>query len=315
MLHAMDAATQRFLADMGRIDDRIDRANREITSGRRITQASDAPGDVGAVLRLKSRVDMIEQCQTNLQQAKSETDTAEQSLETAVSVMERVRQLAAQAVTETETPEARQTIGVELRALRDQMVSIAGTMSEGRYVFSGDDDQVAPYAVDDTQPNGVTAYTGAPSTRQMLHPSGATFGIARTAQEIFDNPAASVFGAITALIRAVENGPTVAPGDPLYNGQYDAQTDAINAALGLVGGAQDHLNAELSFYGTVQNRVSEAINSAAALDTREKTELSRLQDADIVQSITDLNQAITHREAALNARARMPNSSLFDYLG
>jgi flagellar hook-associated protein 3 FlgL len=315
MLRATDAATQRFLADMARIDERIDRASREITSGRRITKASDDPGDVGAVLRLRSRLDMIEQCRTNLEQAKSETDTAEQALQVAVKVMERVRQLGAQAVTTTATPESRQTIGVELEALRDQLVSIAGTMCEGRYIFSGDDDQAAPYAVDDAQPNGVTPYAGAPSTRQMLHPSGATFGIAQTAEKIFDDPAASVFGAVTALIQAVRNGPAVAPGDPLYNGQYDAQTAAINTALGSVGASEDHLNAALSFYGTIQNRVAEAIDSASALDTREKAELSRLQDADITQSITDLNLATIHRDAALAARARMPRSSLFDYLG
>jgi flagellin-like hook-associated protein FlgL len=79
--------------------------------------------------------------------------------------------------------------------------------------------------------------------------------------------------------------------------------------------AKSHMNQSLAFYGAVENRITEATTYASKLQLNQKTQLSSLQDADITQSILDLNQAITQQQAALSARAKIPTKSLFDYMG
>lgn len=251
---------------------------------------------------------------------------AEGALENAVKLVERVTQLGTQGATGTQTSETRNSLAIEVRALHEQLVEIAATSMEGRYLFSGDQDQVAPYTLDPSQsPTGVTSnidWSVTQATRQVIHPSGSTFLISKTAREIFDSrdaggdPAAdNVFAAVNNLRSALENNPTVQPGDPQYQAQCDAQQTAIDSALISLRKAGDHLNSELAFYGTVQNQVDEAIDSASKAEIRDQAVLSEFRDADLATAITELTQAQTHEKATLAARAQMPRTSLFDYLG
>lgn len=180
------------------------------------------------------------------------------------------------------------------------MVGITATQVNGRYVFSGDNDQTAPYALDLAQPNGVTAYAGSASTREAKHPDGSSFALSRTADAIFDNsnPGESVFGSLSRLQQAVlDNNP--------------AETQ--NALSGLQT-AQDHLHTEAAFYGMAQNRIRQATDYAANKDTELQTHLNSIQDADVTAAILELQDAEFQRQAALSARAKVPPTSLFDYL-
>lgn len=315
MLPPIDSSAQRFLADMERIQQRVDEAQRRISSGLKIAKASDAPDRVGDLLATKARLDQTVQIRLNLGRVKAEVDTAERALQSAVKVLERALVLGVQGANATQTPATRRTLGAEVQALLEQLVAIAATQSEGRFLFSGDADAVAPYTLDLNQPNGVSAYGGAQATREILHPAGTRFLAAHTAQQIFDDPQAGVFAAVNALRLALQNGPAVPPEDPDYQNQFAAQTAAINQAILAIRRAQDHLNAELGFYGAVQNKVEAAIDFAHRLEVSEQNLLSVIRDADIVSAALELSQATTQQQAAYSARAQLRRGSLFDFLG
>jgi flagellin-like hook-associated protein FlgL len=44
------------------------------------------------------------------------------------------------------------------------------------------------------------------------------------------------------------------------------------------------------------------------------TSISGIEDADMAQSITELNQAQLQQQAALQSRGKVPRTTLFDYL-
>jgi flagellar hook-associated protein 3 FlgL len=312
MIRRLDPTDERFLASLERIDARLARAERELSSGRRLATPSDSPDEVSRVLVLRAALEATGQTRLNLARVKTEVDTAERSLARAVEALDRAVQLGLQGATETQSPAQRDTIAVEVRAVLEQLVNLASTAVEGRYVFSGDRDRTAPYTIDYGQPAGVSVYQGAPATREISHPAGTRFTVARTAQQVFDAPAGSAFAGVNALRTALESGP--AEGDPNYAALYAAQTAAIATAIDAVGSARSHVSDELAVYGTAQARVKEALDAAHELETRQKAELSALEDADITAAILELNTAQLQRESALSARARRPQGSLFDYL-
>ena len=82
-----------------------------------------------------------------------------------------------------------------------------------------------------------------------------------------------------------------------------------------IGTSLTHLNSQLSFYGTVQNKVAEATDFATKRDLQLNTQLSSLQDADLTSAIVELTQAQAQQSAALQVRAKTPPRSLFDFLG
>ncbi len=313
MIQGVCPADERFLSALDKTENRAAQAEREISSGRKLSTASDAPDLVGPALSLRAQLEQTLQIETNLGQFKSETDTAEQAIGDAVQSLEQANTLGVQGATETETPAQRQALAGQVDGFLGQVVASANTESAGRYLFSGDTDQVAPYSIDAS--GTVSGYAGSVSTRQATHPNGSSFAIARNGQQVFEAPGGSVLGALADLKAALQNGPTVAEGDPQYNSQYQAQTAAITNALAEMSQASVELNQQLAFYGTVQNRVADATDAAQTLEVNQRTQLSSLTDADITTDAIELTQANTQRDAALSARAKLPTSTLFDYLG
>jgi flagellin-like hook-associated protein FlgL len=46
-----------------------------------------------------------------------------------------------------------------------------------------------------------------------------------------------------------------------------------------------------------------------------QTQIGNLQDADLTSAMLELTQAQTQQQAALTARAQMPRTTLFNFLG
>jgi flagellar hook-associated protein 3 FlgL len=313
MIRGLDPTDQRFLASLNSIDERLTNAERQLSSGKRMATPSDAPDEVSRALVLRAGLDRTVQIRMNLARVKTEVDTAERSLSHAVQVLDGAVALGAQAVTGTQTSDSRRILAGTVQSALEQLVAIAGTAVEGRFIFSGDADSAAPYTVDLTEPSGVSAYQGADATREVTHPSGTRFSVAHTAQAIFDAPGVSAFEGLNQLRLALESGPD--PSDPNYETLFAQQTADINAALDTIRASRTNVSGELAVYGATQKRVNEALDSASKLETRQKTELGGVEDADITAAILELNTASVQRQSALSARARRPSGSLFDYLG
>lgn len=300
MLKGPDAHTEKFLNDLAAINNRIGRAQREISSGRRVNAPSDAPDEISHLLSLRSELGAMEQSKSNLSRVQTEVDAAEQALGHAVQVVDRVQVLGAQGSSDLLDADGRKTLANEVEQLLGQLVNLANTEIEGRFIFAGDTDQVGPYNFVPSELDAVSDFQGSTTTRQVGHPSGSRFPISKTATAIFDaaEPENSVFGSINALRNALR----------------DNDVPAARLAMANVRTAAKHLNNQQAFYGGVQNQVIEATDFAAKQIVRLKQQISGVEDADITASILELTQGRQLQETALAAEARRPRGSLFDYL-
>lgn len=306
MIPTIDPAAQRFLNDLNRIQQNTDRAQREIGSGLRIAVPSDGPEQIEEILQIHSDIERTTQIAANLGRAKTEIITADTALQSAIGALEKATVLASQGASSTQSPEARVSLSLEVEGLQQQLLSISQTTVEGRYIFSGDQDQAPAYRLNLGAAKGVDQLLTAAATRRILDTAGNSFGISKTAQELFDNlnpdstPAANnVFAAVNNLRVALLNNDE--PG--------------IQSALASLRSSNDYLNSELEFYGVAQNRIAAASDFAASSQLQMKADLSDRQDADLGASILALTQGRSQQEAALAARAKMPQRSLFDFLG
>jgi flagellar hook-associated protein 3 FlgL len=301
MISSLGPREQQFLANLERIAARQNLAQRRVSTGLRVSQVSDDPDQISTLLTARAHLAATQQVQTNLGRVKAEVDTADQVLQQAISLFEHIRTVGAQGNSATQTAQTRASLAQEAGSTLEQLVGIAGTSVEGRHIFSGDSDQASPYAIDLTQTRPVSAYQGAAATRQAQHPNGTTFAVAHTAQEIFDSadPATNVFQTANALRVALA-----------------ANDDAaIAAAVGALTAAGEYLNSQAAFYGATHNRIAEALDYGSAFQIQLQTQISALTDADLTEAIVDMNQANTQQQAALQSWARLPRTTLFDFLG
>ena len=307
MRSTLDSGSEVFLANLARAQERLGKAQRQLSSGHKLETVSDAPDEVGPLLQLRAALSHNTQIESNLGRVRTEANSAEQSLGIALKLMDRAVALASQSTNPMTTPDIRRNLALEVQGLQEQMVAISRTEVEGRFIFSGDLDQYPAYELDLTWGTGVTVLTTAWATRRVEDPGGGTFATSRTAREIFDLRNAddtlaegNVFHALNALRVALENN--------------DANGAVSALALTQVG-RREHLNSEITFYGTVQKRVEQCVETANAGRLRLQTAISETEDADITAVALELTQANLQVQTALSARAQVRRTSLFDVLG
>jgi len=301
MISSLRASDQQFLNSLNRVGENMNRAQRQISTGIRMAKVSDDPDQVSTLLNARANLSAAKQIQSNLGRVSAEVDAGEQALQSAVQLFERARTLGAQGATGTQDGPARAVTAQEVGAILEQITGLAGTQVEGRFIFAGDADHQVPYTIDLSLPTPVSSYLGATSTRLVQHPNGTTFQAAQTAQEIFasSTPGSNVFATLSAL----------------RDGLLANDETAIRAALDDLSSAGDHLNSELAFFGSYQNKLSQARDFGQNLQLQLTTQIGGLEDADATQAILELNQGQTQQQAALTSRARLPRTTLFDFLG
>jgi flagellar hook-associated protein 3 FlgL len=306
MVRGIRSEKEQFLLNLSRIQERARRAQEQITSGYTINRPSDEPASVVRLMGLFAQLGRAEQIQTNLERVSSDVNSNEAAIRNAVKILEDINVIGVQGATATATPDGRSALAERVRSLHSELVRIANTNHNGRFQFAGDLDAAAPYTADWSQPSGVVRNHTAADTRVIESISGEYFGVSRRAQDIFD-------------LR--DSTDAVAPGNvfhavyELASGLETNDVDRISAAVGLIKGASEHLNSELMFYGSTQNRLTEAIDQAKKTGLRLTTEIAELRETDAPAAILELQQAQTALEIAMSAQGSSSRRTLFDYLG
>ena len=297
----LDPNNAQFLSQVNAIHKRMERAQNQLSSGKKLNTVSDDPDQVSPLLTARASLENNRQINNNLGRVQTEVNGAEKALQQASKGFERARVLGAQGASSIATADSRATLATEVETIIDQLVGITRTTVGGRYIFSGDQDQTAPYAVDFSQAVPISAYLGSTSnTREIQHPNGSRFTIGRTAQEIFGSANASedVFSNLIALRDALRN---------------DNET-GIRSALDTAHTSSTHLERQLAFYGATQNRVADAVDFGRKHEQDLVQEIGNIENADVVEAILEMQQAQTQLQSALQSKALLNRQSLFDFL-
>ncbi|HEY1340092.1 MAG TPA: flagellin [Bryobacteraceae bacterium] len=318
MLTTLNPSSELFLADVERTQRRVENASRQISSGKRITEASDAPDQVAPLLQLRAQQRLNTQIQANLALAKTDADTAEAALNSAGKLMDEALSVATGAANFTESAAGRQTLTVQIESLQQQMIAFSRTAVAGRYVFGADQDTTPPYDVDFTQEGGVVKLSDAQATRMVADPAGGSFSTSMSAHQIFDtrttvtttdpdgNPVTEDVPAADNVFSALDN---------LRLGLLNNDVAAIQASTVSIKSASNRLNAAQAFYGNVQNRIDSAISFAQNYGNRLQSEIGQKEDADVTAAAIELSQGNLQIQASLQMQANLPRSTLFDFLG
>jgi flagellar hook-associated protein 3 FlgL len=304
MINGLDPASEQFLASINSLQDRLNAAQLQLSSGLRVNKASDAPQQVGDIFQARADLSHATQIDQNLAIVKAQVDAADSALQQAVQVLDQAGTIGVQGNGSTASGQLG-TLANQVQGLISQLVSVSRTTVDGVYIFSGDQGASPAYQVDTASPNGVDRLIKTQATAQASDPTGITFQVAKTAQDLFDQRDSSdnftpqnAFAALKNLQTALQSG----------------NTAAISSAIDGIHTVSTYLNQQLGFYGEAQNRIDSAISLSKKFEVQDQTKLSSLQDADIPTVAIQMTQDNTALSAAMSARAKRPNTSLFDYL-
>jgi len=294
-----------FVNTVDNIQTLLAKAQSEVSTGLAVTNASDAPDQISAILQLHANIAQNAAIQTNLKTEQSKASAADQALQGAGTLLNQVATLASQGLGLGTTAASRQTLAQQASAILQQLVGVANTSAEGQYVFSGDNAQAASYQYNAATGTATRLQLNT-ATRQVQDGSGGGFAAGITANQIFDSrdntdtaiDGQNVFKAVSDVIAALNSN----------------SRSALQTAVSNLSGASSYLNQQQTFYGTVENNITAALSKTASLSLSLQKDLSNREDADQAKSILEMQQYATSLQAALAAEAKMPQATLFDLL-
>jgi flagellar hook-associated protein 3 FlgL len=308
MLAGLDAFNSTFLNDLSASENRISRANQELSSGYRVNQPADDPGAINAILGYQSQIDQVTQTQSNLTQASIIANISDSAIGSANTMLAQLTSIATQGASSTATAASRSSLGQQVQGIEEQLVSLANTTFSGRYVFGGDNPSTQPYTFNwSVPPGGVVRNNPAGNSVTLANSDGDTLTIpGQTAQQIFDaqTPTGSaalgnIFQNVYALGQALQN-----------NQQVNIQAAAVSIQASVV-----QLGQAATISGNTLSWLQQSSDTATSKLTNLQTQLSGLRDADAAQAATELTTAETAMNAAVAAHGSLNIKSLFSYLG
>lgn len=307
MLSTISPVGQNFVNSINNIQARLAVAQQQVSTGLKVSQPSDAPDQISPILQLHSQIQQNQDIQDGLNTALTTIKAGESALSSAVDLLQSASVAASQGTSTTQTAASRATLAQTVQSLMEQMVNNSRATVSGRYVFSGDQDGTPSYQLDLSAADGtgVDRLQVASNTGLVQGTGGARYSTSLTANEIFDSRNADGTPAATNAFAAL-NGLRVAL---LAN-----DSTGITSSVAALSSASTYMNNQLASYGQAETRVTSDLNQAQSDSLTLKTRLTSKTDADMTEAITALTQGTTQLQAALSARAKMPNTSLFDVL-
>ncbi len=268
----------------------------QLSSGLRINKAADDSAGLAVSEKLKNQVRGLNQAQRNAQDAISLLQTAEGALNEVHSILGRMRELAVQSANDTLTNSDRAHIQNEVNSLLSEVDRIGNS----------------------TQFNSIQLLNGDASG--PLNLAGFTFHIgANTDVPTASNEIAFTIGdsslGYTGGTNGVINSTSLAGVNALATTGVATQTDA-NAAIATIDTAVEAVSGYRGAIGAMQNRLESAINSIGVAAENTGAANSRIRDADVAQSVSEMirSQILQQSSMAVLAQANQAPQSVLQLL-
>jgi flagellar hook-associated protein 3 FlgL len=282
------------IAELQRSLSAVDRAQRQVATGKRVLRPSDAPIDAASITVLRAAEADVERQQRAAADADAWFAVQDGALQSASTLLARAKQLGLQAMSGALDASGLAAIGSELDGIREQMVSVANSSYLGHAVFGA----FGATAVSTTPTTASFVGTPGAEVRRQVGPSQVV-PVNSDGAEIFGFSAGNdVFGVLRRLSTAVKAGDTTAMATETT--ALDARADGVRAALGDVGAR----------WSSVTNRRDQLADRKTELATQR----SQIEDVDVNEAAMQLAHAGRTYEAVLASIARLQQLSLVDFL-
>jgi flagellar hook-associated protein 3 FlgL len=283
-----------LLAALGELQRQENEANLQLATGSKINKPSDDPGGAAQLTQVADMSSQVDSYQRSISSINGQLSTADSTLSSVLTTLERAITLGVEGANGTLSDGDRASVVAELQGIKDQLMSLANTTYQGRYIFAGTG-QSQPFVEDGNQSSGV-AYVGQQGIDEVTIGNGYDLQINLPGSQVFSAPGSDVFQAITDLINAV------------------GSSSGADTAVAGVRGAFDYISSQRVFYDNAMNQTQ----AQGTFLSQEKLQLSQQQNdiggadmATVASQVVTLEQA---REATFAAIGKTAQGSLFDYL-
>ena len=270
-------------------------AETQISTGRSVNAPSDNPAAAAQLIANNDQTTFTAGYLQSLSAVQGQLSTADSTLSSVTTSLQRAISLGVEGANGTLSDSNRAAIANQLQGIQSELVSLANTSYEGRFVFAGTQTNAAPYVVDSSEPSGVR-YVGNDNVNQVSIGTGYNLTVNMPGSQLFSATGNDVFLAINNLIKSLQT-----------NGD-------ISTAVTAVGAASSYISGQRVFYGNAENQATSQTTYLNAAKLQLAQQQNTLGGADLSTAATNLTQTQTDSQATLAAIGKLTQKNLFDYI-
>ena len=296
---------ERAVNQMSAVQTDLAKTQAQIASRKQVLNPSDAPDQAAAIQRLKSVMARQDSYAKALDTINTRLSAEDSTLSSASDLLIRVKEISIQAANDTLGPTDRLALGVELKGLRDQLLSLANTQdSGGNYLFAGSRVRQPAFATDAA---GQVVYQGDQTRMNVPVGEQRSVPINRTGSDAFVRVVRTDAGGTTGVgfFQAL---------DDLIKGVSTSDHVAMQRGIGEVDSLHQGLLLAHAGVGTDMKVVEQQGSVVEDTTLSLKTTLSNIEDLDYATAITQMNKQMLALEAAQSSFAKISQLSLFNYI-
>ncbi|QNK58356.1 flagellar hook-associated protein FlgL [Paenibacillus sp. PAMC21692] len=267
----------------------------QLATGQKIHRPGDDPVGIGYQMRYDTELARSDEFLENARTGTGWLNTMDSNLQQATEILQRAKVLTQQALNGTTPEDARKQIASEILQLKEQMVAVANSSYDGRYMFNGQKTDVQPYssatAATDVTDTGMYYLNVSPFVTVPVSISGEQiFGASGSPDNVF-----------LAL-------------DEIYNNLIANDVTALSGGLTKIDAAADRISLNLAEVGARTNRFELVENRLLDEQVGLKQLRAQVADVDMPEALIQLQTRENIMQASLATGARIMQVSLIDFI-
>ena len=297
--------SSQLLLNLNRNAQQMNNTQLQSATGRKINKPSDDPVGITYSLRYRAELSSNEQYQKNVDSATSWLDFNDTVMDQAGSIIQRLRELTVQASTGTNPQSAMDSVKEEVMQLKEQLIDVANSKLNGKYIFNGETYDIKPYQFTKDE-NGTSDTTDAASVItdtgkiNFIVGESVQLPINVTGNEVFGNETEedNLFVVLNNIIDALKDG----------------KQKELSDQLGTIDSRMDKMLAIRSEIGAKTNRIDLMMGRLDDLGVNLTDLQAKVEDADYAELIMKSKIQENIYNASLSAGAKIISPSLVDFL-
>ena len=290
----------------------MQKTQHQLSSGRSVSKPSDDPLSTVRIMGLQTNLGTNEQYKKNIDRSLSWLGATEVALGGVNDVLQRTRELAVSGASGTLSDDARFAIKEEVEQLKGNLLQIANSDIEGRYIFSGFKTDQKPYEEIPDVGNGENGTN--PTVDYNGDDKKMQWEVARGVAMEVNLPGEELFGPLEKDDEINEEN-YFNIFDKFINNLLDGEADEISEdVIKKLDGAINNVLNHRAVVGARMNRLEMAEGRNFDDKHNMTTQKSNLFDVDIAELVMDYSVQESVYHAALSTGARAIQPSLVDFL-
>lgn len=291
-----------FIGNLRRQTEAMLQRNEQIATQKRINRPSDDPAGMGRVLAGRSSLAALAQYTDNIKQGTSRLEILENTLGMVDDLVQQARRTAEANSGPEITAEQRQLAAANVKEIYDQVLQLANSTYGGRYLFSGDQTDTAPFTRDASY---TATYNGDAGVARIPIADGVQVAIDADGRRYFQdgaNGGVDIFDRLQDLITGLENS------------NLTAGTAQIKATIDPLTDAHVQVMNKRAEYGPKLARLQATQDHWKTVKAAVEAAIGRDEDADVAQAIIELKNLQTAYESTLAAASNILQTGLANFL-